>query len=181
MGISRQISKSTKPKEKKSKKIESSQKKTSLGKQIAIIVLVAVICLGSVISINALQNWQASKSVNNTKTAAEAISYDEITKGQIFNRSNEEYSVLIYDATTVDKDTVTKLTEQYKKDKKMLYKVDTANIINANLISENATPNLGVQDANSFQVKEAPTLLDIKNKEVTAINEGAETIKGLLK
>lgn len=103
-----------------------------------------------------------------------------ILAGQIFDQKDEEYYVLVYDAS--DEDGILnswKGTYTGKENALPLYVVDSSVKLNANYLVEkdsNKTPT-GYSD---LKIK-SPSLIKISNKEVTEYTEGEEEIIKIFK
>lgn len=108
------------------------------------------------------------------------IDNDTILLGQLFEQSEDEYYVLVYDAS--DKDNIlTNWKGKYesKGTNIKVYTVDSSNKLNAKFLVDKDS-NTNPTGYDNLKVKE-PTLIKISNKTVSEYIEGKEDIKNTFK
>lgn len=121
------------------------------------------------------------KKEEETEEKTEAtIDNDTITAGQIFNKSDESYYVLVYDVDSKLTNLAT-FVSVYKSSENSLpiYVVDSGNSINSKFIVKKNS-NKNPSSYSDLKIK-APTLIKIENKKVTNYVEDEDKIKEILK
>lgn len=125
-----------------------------------------------------------TKEINfeDKKEEKEEISIDNktIMIGQIFDQSEKEYYVLIYDLE--DEDSVIKSwvsSYESNTDAVTLYKVDSSKKFNSQYIVEKDS-NKTATDLSNLKVV-SPTLIKINDKKITEYVEGEDNIVNVLK
>ena len=125
-----------------------------------------------------------TKEINfdDKKEEKEEISIDNktIMLGQMFDQSDKEYYVLIYDLE--DEDSVIKSwvsTYESNSDAITLYKVDSTKKFNSQYIVEKDS-NKSATDLSNLKVI-SPTLIKVSDKKITQYVEGEDDIVNILK
>ena len=125
-----------------------------------------------------------TKEINfdDKKEEKEEISIDNktIMLGQMFDQSDKEYYVLIYDLE--DEDSVIKSwvsTYESSEDAIALYKVDSTKKFNSQYIVEKDS-NKSATDLSNLKVI-SPTLIKVSDKKITQYVEGEDDIVNILK
>ena len=109
---------------------------------------------------------------DNKKDTKEDVTIDNstITLGQIFDQSEDEYYVLVYDVNDDKSSNNSKAT---------IYKVDSKSKFNANYLTDDNS-NTNPSSYSDLKVK-SPTLIKISNKKVSEYIEGEDSIKDYFK
>ena len=102
----------------------------------------------------------------------ESISYEQITAGSTFNRSDFEYIVLFYSREN-NADITSKISNYKVKNNIEVYYVDLDDAINNSVISE--TSNKEATKASELKVTN-PTLIRIKKGEIVDYVEGQNNV-----
>lgn len=115
-----------------------------------------------------------NKKIEETETN---IQYEEIIAGQIFNRSDKDYYVLLFDFTDTYASYYLSLKDTYtQKDKSLsVYIVDLEKQINKEIVSEDGNAKVYVDDIKKLKVSN-PTLIRIKNHKVVQSIEDKDKI-----
>lgn len=130
-------------------------------------LLIGFLYLGSVLFIN-----KNSSSNNDDEETSGYIQYDEIVAGDIFNKTDSIYYVLIYDFNSQDVDAINYLLNSSGLSY-VIYRVDLSNKFNSFIYSD--VSNLNTTNINNFKVKET-TLIKIKNGNLIDTAEGLENV-----
>lgn len=114
------------------------------------------------------------KKVEETETS---IQYEEIIAGQIFNRSDKDYYVLLFNFTDTYGSYYLSLKDTYiKKDSSLpVYIVDLEKQINKEVVAGDSDTKIYVDDIKKLKVSN-PTLIRIKNHKVVQSIEEKEKI-----
>jgi len=174
------------------KNTKSTNKKDLYGKanydeQIVRLVKIAIgviLVLVLVYLLTALATGEIKLGNKKTEETKEStIQYEEIIAGQIMNRQQDEYYVLVFNFTDDEASYYLSLKDSYKQNTDALpfYLVDLEKGFNQSLMLEEGEEYTqkptNIQD---LKVK-SPTLLKIKNKKVTERIETNEKVKEYLK
>lgn len=114
------------------------------------------------------------------ETKEVTIDNNTITAGQIFNKKDSSYYVIVYDVDSKLTNLSTFIST-YKSSEGALpiYTVDSANKINSSFIVEKNS-NTNPTSYSDLKIK-APTLIKIEDKKVTSYIEDEKEIKNILK
>lgn len=120
------------------------------------------------------------KEEETEETSEVSIDNNTITAGQIFDKKDESYYVVIYDVDS-------KLTNigtfvsiyRSSEDSLPIYTVDSSNKLNSKFISEDSS-NTNPTSYDDLKIKE-PTLIKIENGSVSSYIENEDEIKAVLK
>lgn len=120
------------------------------------------------------------KSDDNEAKEEVYIDNDTMLLGQLFDKSDDEYYVLIYDTTSKESLVSTWISiYEGKTDAIKLYKVDSSKKFNAEyIVKENSNKN--AKTLSDLKVI-SPTLIKIKNKSIIEYVEGEDEIINILK
>lgn len=117
------------------------------------------------------------KDENTTETV---IDNSTITAGQIFDKKDSSYYVVIYDVDSKLTNIGTFISMYSSSDNAIpVYTVDSANKLNSNFITDGES-NKNPTSYDNLKIK-APTLIKIQNGSVSDYIEGEENIKAILK
>lgn len=147
-------------------------------KKIISFVIVLIIVLALVGLLFLFNGKIVTKDLSNNTTTTTEPSYDEsvILGTDIFNKSDKEYMVLLYDSNNKENGILFGGLFNSYKGSKTLYAVDAANKMNKSFFSE-SLENENTKPTNASEVKvSGPRLLVIKNKEVVEYISDANTI-----
>lgn len=110
---------------------------------------------------------------------ASVISYENSIAGSIFNKSDSEYYVVLFDSESNDSIYLSNLISLYnnKENHLPVYSVDLNNHFNKSIIGETSNPS--AQNVNDLSVSE-PTLIYIKNGRNHRYITGNENFKSEL-
>lgn len=145
---------------------------------IKIIVIVCLVLLAFYF-ITLLVNKNSSKNTTNTDDTVAIIQYDKIIVGEILNRSEDEYYVLVEKDNDVNADLYKSYISIYsgKENAKKVYTVDLSDIFNSNHIGDETILNNGIENLKFSDT----TLIKIKNGSISESLVGAEEIENYLK
>ena len=108
------------------------------------------------------------------------IDNNTIMLGQMFDQSDNEYYVLIYDISDKDSNISSwESTYSSKEDALKMYKVDSSKKFNSKYIVEKDS-NKNASDLSNLKVI-SPTLIKVTNKQITEYIEGEDNIVNVLK
>ena len=176
----KQIVKNMKKNEKENSKNEE---KDGFYKFVTTITGILLILIGCYLVIGIFITKQIS--FNKDKDAKEekneaVIDNSTITAGQIFDKKDSSYYVVIYDVDSKFTNIGTFIS-MYSSNSNALpiYTVDSANKLNSNFITEGES-NKNPTSYDDLKIK-APTLIKIQNGSVSDYIEGEENIKAILK
>lgn len=144
---------------------------------IKIIVIVCVVLLAFYF-ITVFINNKNNDTKNSDDTVA-TIQYEEIIVGEILNRKEQEYLVLVKKENDVNYDLYQSYLSIYSGKSKALpiYNVDLGSVFNANSIGEETILENGVAD---FKFNDS-VLLKVTNGNITESSIGNEQIENYLK
>lgn len=121
-------------------------------------------------------------SKKKTKETKEKVSIDNstITAGQIFNKNESSYYVIVYDVNS-ELTNLSSFISLYSSSENSIpiYKVDSEDKINSNFIVKKGS-NTSPTSYDDLKIK-SPTLIKIENGNVTSYVENEEEIKSILK
>ena len=101
------------------------------------------------------------------------IGYDEILAGEIFNRNNEDYYVILYDYESDKIDLINYyITSKFLPYNKM-YKVDLSNSFNSYILGDES--NINTNNINELKVNDV-TLIKVKDGKNDLAIEGIDKI-----
>ena len=121
------------------------------------------------------------KSDKDTKSKDEVtVDNSTITLGQLFDQSQDEYYVLVYDVND-DKSIIPSWLSIFesKNSNATIYKVDSKNKFNSEFLT-NENGNKNATTYSDLKVK-SPTLIKINNKSISEYIEGEDNIKEYFK
>ncbi len=151
--------------------------------RLAKITIGVILVLALVYLLTALATGEIKLGNKKTQDTTEStIQYEEIIAGQIMNRQQDEYYVLVFNFTDDESSYYLSLKDSYGQNEDALpfYLVDLEKGFNQSLILEEGEEYTqkptNIQD---LKVK-SPTLLRIKNKKVTERIETSEKLKEYL-
>lgn len=152
--------------------------KNELKSLILIIIIVSLIFL-VFYGITLLTSKTATNGTN-FEVQSETIQYDEILVGQVLNRNEKEYYVLLKNENNSYNDLYTYYLKSYtsKNNNKKYYTVDLNNELNSSYISDTET-NVNTKKFFSSTFSDT-TLLLIKNKKVNKVYDTDEEIVNIL-
>lgn len=149
---------------------------------IAVIILVLILAY-LIIGVFFTKEIDFNKK-KDTKTSEKAsdvtIDNSTITAGQIFDKTDSSYYVVIYDIDSKLTNLSTFISTYSSSDGSIpIYKVDSADKLNSNyIINENSNTNPSSYE--DLKIK-SPTLIKIENGKVTSYVEDETSIKSILK
>ena len=145
---------------------------------VGVILVLALIYLGTALATGEIKLGSDKKEITESK-----IQYEEIIAGQILNRIDEEYYVLLFSFTSSDASRYLSLKDSYlqNKDATPFYIVDLDKKLNESIIvKEEEEYNKKPSKVTDLKVNGA-TILKVKDKKVTERIEGDEKIKEYFK
>jgi len=144
---------------------------------IFIIVVVAVLFAG----IYLVSTLVFDKQNSTTKVPTSEIQYTNILYTNVFNRSEKEYYVMLYDFDKPTANTMNYISSNYQREEKALpvYVVNLKDSFNKSIYTTGKS-NPKATKATELKVTD-PTLIHIKNKKVVKYVEGMEAIAKYLK
>lgn len=145
---------------------------------ILLILIACYLVIGIFITKEISFNKEGDKKDENTNEAV--IDNSTITAGQIFDKKDSSYYVVIYDVDSKLTNIGTFISMYSSNDNALpIYTVDSANKLNSNFITDGES-NTNPSSYNDLKIK-APTLIKIENGSVSGYIEGEENIKAILK
>ncbi len=168
----------------KKKKIDSKKlKKEIMGgsdedqmKKMIKILLIVVLFIGLVWFVFAIINGEIFGKKKSKETEEVEIQNDIILAGSVFNRSEEEYYVLLYDFDGANKGTCGAIFTVYNdKDALKMFKVDLGDKMNSNVLVTDAG---AVNYSNSADLKVLDaTLIKVKDGKAIEFISGIDELK----
>lgn len=149
-----------------------------LANLIKIIIIVCIVLL-SFYFITVLVNKKRNNTVDGSDDTVATIQYDEIIVGEILNRSENEYFVLVKKENDVNYDLYQSYLSIYKEKENALrvYNVDLSSIFNANAIDEETVLTDTVQN---FKFNDS-VLIKVTNGSISESLIGNDQIENYLK
>lgn len=145
---------------------------------IKIIVIVCVVLLAFYF-ITVFVNKKAKTNTNNNEDTVAIIQYDKIMVGEILNRPQTEYYVLVKNSDDINSNLYQSYLSIYsgKENALKVYNVDLDDVFNKSYAGQETILDLGISN---FKFSEA-TLLKINNGELEQFITGTEAIENYLK
>ncbi len=153
------------------KEVNASYEKKTITKMVSIVLLIFMILYMFTTLVVGRKNNNDDKPVN------EAIQYDEILGGSIFNQNRAQYYVMLYDFNSDDAKYVDLIIKNKLggDDALKAYKVDLSNNFNNSIVGDNGNQD---NDINKFKAKRGiTTLIRVNEKGIELFIEGIDNIK----
>ena len=148
-------------------------------KTIAVVVVIAGMVYGLTLVLTKMGVFDAGYTKPEREDAQ--ISYEVVTVGTMFNKSDKEYYVVVDEFTDNPNQYLYSILYRYSglEDKLSLFKLDLSDGFNAKYLGEGSNPSAQRTEDVKFS---GPTLIKIKNNKNVLYIEGMENIeKELLK
>lgn len=155
-----------------------SEEETIIKNFIFIIVGIIIVSLGVYGVTKALKKDEVIDN-NEESVQTGTIDYDVVSVGTMFNRSEDEYYVIIYDATDTQAVYYSTLINKYLNNEKSLrvYFCDLGNSLNKDYyVGKDQKSNPKAKNVNELALKEL-TLLKFKKGKIVKYIENVDTIK----
>lgn len=146
---------------------------------IAVIIITLVVSY-LIIGVFFTKEISFKKKKEDKKTSQVSIDNTKITAGQIFDKKDSSYYVVIYDVDS-ELTNLGTLISVYKSSENSLpiYTVDSSNKMNSKFITKDSS-NTNPSSYDDLKIK-APTMMKIENGSVTSYIENEDEIKSILK
>ena len=143
------------------------------GKSLIIITIVLVAIIGIIYLLSALFVTKELKwfEKDDEKEVVETVANTILAK-EIFDQTEEEYYVYLYDFSDTDERITSTVSEKLTGSK--VYNVNTGSALNSNYVSE--TSNKKAKKLSDLKVK-SPTLIKISKDKITLYYEGNEILE----
>lgn len=167
--------------EKNSKKNISSSEKDTFFKFITTLVILILVMILVYFLIGVFYTKEIDfKSDDEEETEEVSVDNSTITLGQLFEQSDDEYYVVVYDVNE-ENSVVATWFSIFKSNNSdaSVYTVDSKNKLNSRYLTEDESNN-APSSYSDLKVK-SPTLIKVKDKKVSEYIEGEDSIKDYLK
>ena len=155
------------------------EEKDNYFKFITTLAILLIIFIISYFAIGFFYTKEIDFNKNETKDEIN-IDNNTIMLGQMFDQSEKEYYVLIYDLSDENSNISTwESTYSMNEDALKVYKVDSSKKFNSKYIVKNGS-NKSAKDLSNLKVI-SPTLIKVTNKQITEYIEGEDDIVNILK
>lgn len=167
--------------EKNSKKNISSSEKDTFFKFITTLVILILVMILVYFLIGVFYTKEIDfKSDDEEETEEVSVDNSTITLGQLFEQSDDEYYVVVYDVNEENSVVATWLSIfKSNNSDASVYTVDSKNKLNSRYLTEDESNN-APSSYSDLKVK-SPTLIKVKDKKVSEYIEGEDSIKDYLK
>ena len=166
---------------KKNKKRNLYRTNTSMDVEYSKVIKIAlgvILILALTYFVTALATGEIQFGKEKEEVQEVSIQYEEIIAGQILNRSNEEYYVMLFDFTDTFASYYLSLKDAYSETENALpfYIVDLEKHINQEIVAENdESDQTNVDNIHDLKVF-SPTIIKVKNHKVVESIIGKENI-----